>query len=82
MILRHKGGFAHPTVTDTNLPSQHRAGQGMETEQTVNSEALEIEQYSNERQRLNNRNNPKSRPGIRPTPSSLLAYLRTCFHAG
>ena len=72
------------TVADTTLQSQHRAGQGKETEQRVNSKAQEIEQSSNGRPRSNfipqnqkskvktasvKKNYPKSRPDIRPTPS-------------
>jgi hypothetical protein len=54
------------TVTDTDRPSQHRDGQGKETEQTVNSKALESEQSSIGRPRPNY---PKPRTDIRPTSS-------------
>jgi hypothetical protein len=47
------------TVTDTSLPSQHRAGQGKETKRTVNSKALESAQSSNGRPRPNLRPHTK-----------------------
>jgi hypothetical protein len=69
------------TVTDTTLPSQNRAGQRKETDQSVNSRATESDESSNGRPRKNLRpqnqrskvslkkDYPESRPGIRPTPS-------------